>query len=377
MSDFSLFTFHFPHYFRTFAATSFQYRLMNILVIRFRQMGDAILATALLNTLRHNFPEAQIHFVLNERIAPLFEGHPSIDRILTFTDAERHSTLTYIKKVWHIVHDTHYDVIIDMRSTANTMLFALLSPSSKYRIGVKKGYTRLAFNRFISPNGNAQSMVDYDVSYSTPLNDLKPITPIRDFTLHISDEERQSFGNYLQEQGIDLNKPIMLANVTAKLASKVWNEDRMVWVLNQFIHHFPNFQLIFNYAPGQEEENARRVYQKLGNPPQVFIDVQARSSRQLVAMGYHMSLFFGNEGGARHIMHATGCPSLVICAPGNKKSVWLPQNGVPAEGIAPSDITTPETLAQMTREQQYELINQEYVWEKLKTFTEEVISPTL
>ena len=69
----------FNYFFLTFAP-------MNILVIRFRQMGDAILATSLLNTLRHNFPEAQIHFVLNEKIAPLFQGHPSIDRIITFAD---------------------------------------------------------------------------------------------------------------------------------------------------------------------------------------------------------------------------------------------------------------------------------------------------
>ena len=47
---------------------------MKILVIRFRQMGDAILATPLLSTLRANFPDAQIDFVLNERIAPLFKG---------------------------------------------------------------------------------------------------------------------------------------------------------------------------------------------------------------------------------------------------------------------------------------------------------------
>lgn len=342
---------------------------MNILVIRFRQMGDAILATSLLNTLRHNFPEAQIHFVLNERIAPLFQGHPSIDRIITFTDAERHGTLTYIKKVWHTVHDTHYDVIIDMRSTVNTMLFALLSPSSRFRIGVKKGYTRLAFNRFVSPNGATRSMVEHDVNFATPLNVLKPIEPVKEFTLHITAEEKHIFGTYLQGQGIDLSQPIMLANVTAKLASKVWDEDRMVWVLSRFLQHFPHFQLIFNYAPGSEEENARRVYEKLNRPKQVFIDVQARSSRELVAMGYHTTLFFGNEGGARHIMHATGCPSLVICAPGNSKTVWLPQNDVPAEGISPADLATSEELSKMSREQQYALITQERVWERLKTFT--------
>ena len=342
---------------------------MNILVVRFRQMGDAILATALLNTLRHNFPEARIDFVLNESIAPLFSGHPSIDRILTFSDDERHRPLVYLKKVWSIVRHTRYDVIIDMRSTVNTMLFALLSPRTPYRIGVKKGYTALAFNHPVGHCGNSRSMVDYDTQFAQPLSKLRPIQPVHRFTLPITEEEKSAFGTYLQGQGIDLQKPVMLVNVTAKLAAKVWRQDRMVWVLRQFLQSFPHYQLIFNYAPGQEEADARQIYHELGSPAQVFIDVQARSSRQLAAMGHFMTLFFGNEGGARHIMHAMGCPTLAICAPGNSKTVWIPQDDVPAQGISPDDFATGEQLAQMNPGQQYDLITKEEVWRRLRDFT--------
>lgn len=336
-------------------------------------MGDAILATSLLNTLRHNFPDAQIHFVLNERIAPLFKGHPSIDRCITFTDDERHHSLTYIRKVWNIVHETHYDIIIDMRSTMNTMLFAILSPSSAYRIGVDKGYTKIAFNHTIGPCGDKYSMVEYDTRYALPLQTLRSIEPVYAFTLQITAEEKQAFGTYLTTQGINLSRPVMLANVTAKLASKVWMEDRMVWVLNRFLDQHPDYQLIFNYAPGQEEENARRIYAQMGKPHQVFIDIQAHSSRELVAMAGYMTLFFGNEGGARHIAQAAGCPSLAICAPENSKRVWIPQTQILAEGISPIDTLldnhlSEETYCKMSREEKYGLLTQEFVWNRLQSF---------
>ena len=360
-----------------FAFNSFKPLSMNILVIRFRQMGDAILSTALLNTLRHNFPDAQIHFVLNERIAPLFKGHPSVDRFITFTDDERHHALTYIRKVWHIVHETHYDIIIDMRSTANTMLFSLFSPSSKFRIGMDKGYTKLVFNHTIAPCANQYSMVEYDTRYTLPLQSFGPIEPVYAFNLHITDEERQSFGAYLTSQGIDLSRPVMLANVTAKLASKVWMEDRMVWVLSRFVEQYPDYQIIFNYAPGQEEENARRMYAQMGKPQQVFIDVQAHSSRELVAMSSYMTLFFGNEGGARHIAQAAGCPSLAVCAPENSKKVWIPQTQVLAEGISPVDTLaahqlTEQAYQQLSREEKYSLLTQEYVWSRLQSFMQKL-----
>lgn len=334
-------------------------------------MGDAILSTVLLNTLRKNFPEAQIHFVLNERIAPLFEGHPSIDRIIPFSAEENHHAWKYLKKVWTVVHDTHYDVIIDMRSTANTMQFALLSPSTRFRIGVRKGYSCLAFNHF-AERDRSLSMIDRNLNLAKPLETIRPVIPVREFTLRITENEKVDFGAYLTSQGVDLKKPILLANVTAKLASKVWAEDKMVWVLEQFIQRYPHWQIIFNYAPGKEEENARRIYEKLGRPSNVFIDVQARSSRELVAMGTYMTLFFGNEGGARHIMHAVGCPSLVVCAPGNDRHVWIPRNEVPAEGVDYLYFADAASCKDMTKEQKFNLIEKEGVWERLQQFMETI-----
>ena len=72
---------------------------MKYLVIRFRQMGDAVIATCLLNTIRENDPEADITFVLNYKIEPLFRGHPSIDHIITFTEEERHSLVKNFGKI--------------------------------------------------------------------------------------------------------------------------------------------------------------------------------------------------------------------------------------------------------------------------------------
>ena len=89
-------------------------------------------------------------------------------------------------------------------------------------------------------------MVEHDVNFASPLNAIKPIEPVREFTLHITEKEKTDFAAYLQAQGLHLRQPVMLANVTAKLASKVWDEDRMVWVLQQFLHTFPTYQVLFN-----------------------------------------------------------------------------------------------------------------------------------
>lgn len=346
---------------------------MKILVIRFRQMGDAILTTVVLNSLKKSFPGCSIDFVLNDKICPLFEGHPSIDRLIPFTEEERHNFFRYIKKVYHIVHSTHYDVIIDMRSTMNTMLFAQLSPSTRYRIGIKKGYTKLAFNCFVPRSRADQSMIDHNLDMLKPLEKEGKLALDDHFTLHITPAEQDAYDQYLKAQGIELNKPILLAGVTAKLDYKTWNEGRMTWTLQQFIQKYPDVQVIFNYAPGKEKENAYRIYEQLGKPKQVRIQVEAKSQRELVALANRVTMYFGNEGGGRHIVHACGKPSFVIVAPTTNKTTWLPQNDVPTDGIAVTDIggRSQEQLESLDRQQKYDLITQEEVWKRWSRFIEQ------
>ena len=55
-----------------------------VLVIRFRRIGDAVLSVVICSSLRKSFPEAEIHYVLNDHIAPLFENHP-MRKIIIFS----------------------------------------------------------------------------------------------------------------------------------------------------------------------------------------------------------------------------------------------------------------------------------------------------
>lgn len=337
-----------------------------ILVVRFRQMGDAILTTPLLNTIRKSFPDARIDFVLNERLASLFKGHPAISNIITFTDEERHNTLTYIKKVRNTVKSTRYDAIIDMRSTPNTMLFALFSPGTPLRIGIRKPYTQGVFNHRMEACSDDENMIDHNLSLAAPLDIWGQLDLQRDLSLAISDEEKQQFRQKMEQAGIDFAKPVMLVGVTAKLRDKTWPDEYMAQTVKHLIKEYPGLQLIFNYAPDKEEENARRMYGQLGNPENIFINLTAQSPRELAAMAANCDAYFGNEGGTRHIVHAMGKPSLVICSPLASKKTWLPTaTSIVARGISASDILPTKGL---TPVEQYRLITPAHVLPQLRQF---------
>ena len=338
---------------------------MKYLVVRFRQMGDAVIATCLLNTIRENDPEADITFVLNQKIEPLFRGHPSIDHIITFTEEERHSLVKNFGKMWRVVRQNHYDVIIDMRSTVNTMGFALFSPRSRYRIGLRKSYTRWVYNRRIHRFRQGDTAISHDLDMLRPLG-FSRLDP--HISLFVTDSERQRFAEYLQQQGIGLEKPIVLVGVSAKLDDKKWPLEDMAFITKKLIERCPNAQIVFNFAPGKEAADAKKVYELCGRDQHIFLNVEAKSQRELSVLATFVTFYFGNEGGARHIMHAHGKPSFVVVTPGRDGNVWIPKDGVPASWATLDDLMPREEQELLPFAEQYKRITPEYVWNKLSAF---------
>jgi heptosyltransferase-2 len=340
--------------------------IKHVLIIRFQQIGEAVLSTVVCNTIRKNFPEAVIDMTLNDNIAPLFEHHPAIDHIWKFTQEERTSIRSYLKRVKNIVRSTQYDVIIDMRSTMHTFLFPFFSLSTPFRIGLKRLSTIGVDNFRIECDNPEDDEIRKDLRLLEPLNRIKPIDYSYNFSLYITDEEKKLFREYMTHQGIDFSKPVILVGITSKVAYKTYGEDKMVYILQQFIKTFPEWQIIFNYASGQEEHDARRIYQKLECDEHIFIDIQAHDLRQLAAMVQNVSFYFGNEGGTRHIAQAMGTPSFVICSPSADKQNWIPQNDVPAEGVATTDFMPKEQQYKLNNEERYNLIPKDAVWKGLR-----------
>ena len=317
--------------------------IKKILVIRFRQLGDAVLSAALCSTLKRSFPGAEVHIVLNEGLAPLFAGHPDIDKVVTFSGAESNNTFKYMRKVWSVVRQGKYDVIIDQRATVRTLLFSFLSLFSTrrpLRVGRGKWYSRLLFTQNVPLVGG--DMLQKNHAFATALSALAPIKRADGFNLYISDGELRTMRDYMQSRGIDLSRPVIMVGVTTKLLHKRWNMEYMREVLERLLARYRNVQLIFNYAPGREEQDAVELFKRLGSPSAVKIGVEARSLRSLMALCACCSFYFGNEGGARHIAQAVGVPSYAIFSPVADKTVWLPRTSVPAYGVG-CDYNSPLT----------------------------------
>ena len=343
--------------------------IKHILVIRFRRVGDSVLATALCRSLRQSFPQAQIDYVLNENIASLYENHPDIDRVIPFNDRENHHLPTYIRKVRYTMKATPYDIIIDMRTTVRTLLFSLFSLHTPFRIGNFKKYSWGLHNyRIKNKAGHLLGIVQQNQLLLKPLEKLTTLHYADEFTLYVDEGQCRKFREYMVRQGIDFNRPVILAAETSREAYKVWPLDRMEEILRRIINQF-EAQIIFNYA-GNEKDFAVALHRRMGMHPNIFTCIEAKSLTELCALTRNCDFFFGNEGGPRHISQALSVPSFAIFAPGNATSNWLPGDRSRYHGIGPEEIRPLQPGENLRDPERFKLITVERVWEELSPMLE-------
>ncbi len=60
----------------------------NILVRGLNWLGDAVMSTPALSRLRDHFPHARITLLTPEKLAPLWEKHGTLDRVIPFAGDE-------------------------------------------------------------------------------------------------------------------------------------------------------------------------------------------------------------------------------------------------------------------------------------------------
>lgn len=336
--------------------------IKSILVIRYRRVGDSILAMALIRTLKQTFPHAEIDFVLDRGIAPLFEGQPGINRVISFTHEEKHSFFTYVKKVRRIVSEKHYDAIIDMRSTIQTLWFSLFSLGTEFRIGRKKGYNRFIQNYRPDIPWDID-MVEQNIRFAAPLSVVTPVKASRDFSLTVEEGEKQSFRKVMKAAGVDFSRPVVLCAVATRIPGKVWDKERMKEVLRRIIEKY-DAQLIFNFGGPVERDYVNSIWKEMGRDSHIFAGLEANSLPELKAMVANCDFFFGNEGGPRHLSQAVGVPSFAIYPPNIGKHIWLPENDGSHQGIGFADVEAkaPDAVDYASR---FAAVTVDEVWTRL------------
>lgn len=307
---------------------------MKILVVRFKQMGDAILATPVCNTLRKTFPDAEIDFVCYEHVAPIFKEDKNFNTI-TITNKVKNNAFRYLWEVYKITRKK-YDIVIDLMANPKSEWFTFLS-GAKYRIGRYSKHRGFTYTHKIKEPTEFKNEVEKGLRLVEPLEKEYNIKYDTNFRLYITDEEKEKLRKQMIEKRIDFSKPVIALSATARVDSKIYPMDSMVKTIELILEKNKDIQFICFGTPDQKEY-IEKFYKKLNYNKNIFTNIETKSVRDLLALLSNCHMYFGNEGGARHMAQGLDIPSFAIFRPGVDKKLWIPFISEKNNGISVEDI---------------------------------------
>lgn len=99
---------------------------MKILVVRFSSIGDIVLTTPVLRSLKQQIPSSEIHFLTKKQFASILEGNNNVAKIISIKDS--------INEVLKLLKAEKYDHVVDLHNNIRTLSLKkkLRTPSTTF-----------------------------------------------------------------------------------------------------------------------------------------------------------------------------------------------------------------------------------------------------
>lgn len=296
----------------------------SVLLIRLRSIGDTVLATPSLYALKRFLPAARIDILVEDWVAPVLEGLPCVDNVLTL---KRHST-TARARVMRQLRSLRYDVVYNLHGGTTATLLTRGSGATR-RVGLatyqySRLYTHLAPSPAMLWKRNQTHSVEQQLALlgwtGVPVSDRLPTQ------LAVVDHAAASVAGRLGNAGWDGHTPLALIHPAAAFATKQWAAEKFSRVADYLAARGTTVVVIT--AP-PEAHVAAQLKQSSSAPIISFSDL---SLPEVTALASRARVFVGNDSGIAHIAAAVGLPLVVIFGSSNTAH-WSPWATAPAEVV--------------------------------------------
>lgn len=133
---------------------------MKVLILRFSSIGDIVLTTPVIRTLKTQLPDISVHYATKKEYGPVLEENPYLDKVF-FLDGSLGKLIKNLKK-------EKYDLIIDLHNNLRTWWISTILHTKTYI------YNKLNFRKWLFTNLKINLLPNTHV-VDRYMNTLKPL----------------------------------------------------------------------------------------------------------------------------------------------------------------------------------------------------------
>lgn len=285
---------------------------MKILFITLSNIGDCFLSLPALDSLLAVYPKAEVTVMCGRRCAGIFEGNFYIKRCIIY---ER--KISFLRRLGFLfeLRNGRYDLVVDLRNSAIPLFLKAKYKTYPWvnaprKIAHRSNRHLYKVEPFIRPLAIKAKFVPTEPG-SRLFAGNKPDELLFKKSLCISDQDRRSADNLLNEVNISRSDKFILVSPGARSHIKRWPEDKFAELNNRLIQDFKVKVLIV----GDEGDFSvcAAVQAKI---PSGALNICAKTSlKSLAGLMEKASLIISNDSAVMHLASYLDRPVLAVFGP--------------------------------------------------------------
>lgn len=287
-----------------------QIDVQRILVRAVNWIGDAVMATPALMSVRETYPKAEITLLANPLVGQLLQGHPALDRVMVFDRKQQHRGLIGRLRLAKQVAAERFDLAVILPNSFDSALIPWLARVPK-RIGkASDGRSLFLTHSFKElPLVKERHEVQYylDLLASFGISGGQPVP-----ALATTPQEDQEASELLASHGITAKDMLLGINAGASFGSaKRWYPERFGEVAKRLADTWGARVVLFG---GPDEVEIVGAIESVLDG--LCLNLAGKTTvRQLMALIKRCNFFVTNDSGPMHIAAAFGVPLVAIFGP--------------------------------------------------------------
>ncbi|MCD6352962.1 MAG: lipopolysaccharide heptosyltransferase II [Proteobacteria bacterium] len=277
-------------------------------------VGDLVMATPLLRTVRENNPDSHIAVMVRPQIQAVIEGLPYYDEIIAYDSKVLDRSL---KRKWQVsrkLKKTKFALSIILPNSFSSAALSFVA-RIPHRAGYRTDGRGFLLTDTIPPpkeNGRVVPLPMVD-RYLTLCSHLNYSISSRKTVLQFSPGTREKVNNFYQQWGTKEHKPIVSIIPGASFgSSKCWPPENFAQVGDALIERY-GAQIVIMPGPGEEDID-RNIRSSMRHRPFNRV-AEIISLEHIKAIISDSALLVTNDTGPRHYAVAFDTPVVVIMGP--------------------------------------------------------------
>jgi heptosyltransferase-3 len=286
-----------------------------ILVIQLRRIGDVLMCTPAVRSLRKNFPKAFMAFLTEKESAAILSENPYLDELIAL-DRKKYKNPWYsLKSLWK-VRKKKFDLVIDFFGNPRSAYFSFFS-GAKVRLGYTFHQRKMFYNLIAYVNSTPQYAALARLE-ALSLIGIKEADCRLDFFLS---KEAQKFAeSFFIQENVDSSKLSISVSPTSRRAFNRYPLERYAQICDWLVSKY-NAEIILVWGP-KEKEVVEKLSALISHKPKMSRETS--SLQELGAILKKCDIHLGNDNGTKHIAVAMGKPTLTIYGPHSEISWTYP-----------------------------------------------------